>query len=363
MNCSAWYSRFISSLLSYTMLSSCPSVVPLTTIGVRAVGELDELFDEVRGLALHEHGLRVAARAEHPRHAERVFRRHRRRQVVGELHVQRRKRARHDAAVVVDVEARREGAPFAGRPVVHQRVTIGVADVRVARELHGAVLARVLRERGLQHRIAVAVQVVARAEARHEAREAGRLLIPPVASLAACSKRMPRFSVSCGETIQRSCTYAEVVVWLNSAPRWGIQRCTRAMPGTNSGIGWPSASSTGAPPDIDGSRPGTRSPSSSVRSRPRAVDEVLDAALQLMAAEAAARGEVADARRQLTVVALFGVARVEVRRVVLILRAGARQERRIEDVGRRPADALGRESLLRVLRRQQHALRAARRCS
>ena len=61
MNCSAWYSRVISSLLSYTMLSSCPSVAPLTTIGVRPLLRLDELFDEVRRLALHEDRLHVAA--------------------------------------------------------------------------------------------------------------------------------------------------------------------------------------------------------------------------------------------------------------------------------------------------------------
>ena len=96
-----------------------------------AVAELDELFDEVRRLALHEDRLRVAARAEHARHAERVLRRHRRRQVVGELHVQRRERARHDPLVVVGVEAGRERASFAGRTDIHHRVAIGVADVRV----------------------------------------------------------------------------------------------------------------------------------------------------------------------------------------------------------------------------------------
>ena len=102
------------------MLSSCPSVAPSTTIGVRPLACMDELFDEVRRLALHEDDLRVAARAEHARRAERVFGRHRRRQVVGELHVQRRERARDDAGVVAEVEARRERAPFAGRADVHQ---------------------------------------------------------------------------------------------------------------------------------------------------------------------------------------------------------------------------------------------------
>src|SRR5688500_9300199 len=60
---------------------------------------------------------------------------------------------------------------------------------------------------------------------------------PGVASLPGCSSRKPRFSVSGGETIHRSCTYADVVVWLNLAPRCGIQRCTRVVPGTNIGIG------------------------------------------------------------------------------------------------------------------------------
>ena len=176
-----------------------------------------------------------------------------------------------------------------------------------------------------------------------------------VASLDTCSNRMPRFSVSFGETTQRSCTYAEVVVRLNSAPRCGIQRCTRDVPGTNMrnrmavGVEHRRA---GRQPEVGHEHVASRALRVGADAR---VDEVLDAALQLVAAETAARGEVAEARRQLAVVALFRVARVEVRRVVLILRAGARQERRVEDVGRRAADPSVAKVLLRVLRRQQHA--------
>ena len=104
---------------------------------------------------------------------------------------------------------------------------------------------------------------------------------------------MPRFSVSCGDTTQRSCTYAEVVVWLNSAPRCGIQRCTRVVPGTNMRNRMAVRVLHGHAarhPNVGQEHVTGRA--LCVRAH-ALVDEVLEAALQLVAAETAVRREVA----------------------------------------------------------------------
>ena len=146
---------------------------------------------------MNEHGLRVAARTERARRAERVFRRDRRRQVIGELHVQTPETC--PRRLPDSCSRSKPGAndrPSPAGPTYDERIAVRVADVGVARELHRVVFARVLRERRLQNGVAVAVHVVCRAQARHEARTCPGDCCPVVASLAACSNRMPTFSVS-----------------------------------------------------------------------------------------------------------------------------------------------------------------------
>ena len=125
-----------------------------------------------------------------------------------------------DPAVVVDIEAGREAAAFSRGPVVHQRVAIRVADVRVLRKQHRAVFARVLREARLNTVLPSPRQVVACTDARDEARCADRVDV---------AGRVARDVLEAHPEVQRQIRRSGpailhvggAVFRLNSAPRCG----------------------------------------------------------------------------------------------------------------------------------------------
>ena len=160
--------------------------------------------------------------------------------------------------------------------------------------------------------------------------------MPPVASLPTYSNRSPRSSVSRGEATQWSVHEQPTSSpGQSSAPRCGCQICTRDVPGTKRGISGRRHRAPGGCWRRACSRSGRRSRSRSASCRRRAWDTKYSNPPLTSCVPAARRQQLRDAAGQLSVVALFRIGRVEIRRVVLQAgrdaRRAARQERRIED--------------------------------
>ena len=111
-----------------------------------AVRHRDEVFDEVGGVALHVGRTRPRRRLMSRAEAERQLACQRRVQVCIEEDVRGRERP-GERLVVRRVEPGGKVTSLTRRPDVAAGDAIRVADVRVARELHVVVLARVVRRR------------------------------------------------------------------------------------------------------------------------------------------------------------------------------------------------------------------------